>query len=344
MARSRIKTFASYVNRLGDQFVDGGGSKQGRPKVGSVPFFLSYFWQIQNRQVWPVYYTNSVQTMIDTNLWSPPDDLAEGFVDYKRIHVELAELFTREARRPMSLYDVEHVFWVKNGNPYGGRKPIPTGDPTEIDPPQPVSLPVQSGAVDKLPDSYVPPVVAILPRLALGGAEIERIAAASGASVPRALEKSVHAALTILGYETKLLGQGSGRAPDGVATDYDSSYAVIWDAKSRANGYNMGTDDRTIREYVSVQSRELKRRKMLRNIYYVIVSSRFTDDAEDTIRMMKMETDVSEVCLLESAALVAMVDAKLRDPLGISLGPDGLQRLFGDSGILTAEDVSELIQ
>jgi hypothetical protein len=349
MAKSRIRTFANYVKRLGDRVVQAGGSNHARPKVGSVPFFLSYFWQLQNRAVWPVYYTNSVKTMVDANLWTPQDDLADDYIDYKLLNRELAELFSRDAGIPFSLYDVEHVFWVKGGNPYG--KSTPTSrlaaevssaeiGQTAIDRTVPF---IQPSVIDRVPESYVPPIVGIIPRLAIGDEEIEKAATASGTTIPRALEKSVHAAFTILGYETKLLGQGAGRAPDGSAMDFDNSYAVIWDAKSRAAGYNMGTDDRAIREYVSVQSRELKRRRMLRNIYYVIVSSHFNDEAEDTIRMMKMETDVSEVCLMEASALVAMVEAKLRDPLTITSGPDGLQRLFGDSGVLTADDVTQLL-
>ena len=37
--------------------------------------------------------------------------------------------------------------------------------------------------------------------------------------------------------------------------------------------------------------------------------------------------------------LVAMVEAKLRNPLQVTLGPDGLQRLFSISGIVSADDV-----
>jgi hypothetical protein len=105
----------------------------------------------------------------------------------------------------------------------------------------------------------------------------------------------------------------------------------------------MGTDDRTIREYVMNQSRELKRRRSLRNIYYVVVSSAFNDDYDDLIRSLKMETDTNEVCLFEAEALVAMVDMKLRNPLGVSLGPDGLQRLFSSSGVVTADHVQKLL-
>ncbi len=99
----------------------------------------------------------------------------------------------------------------------------------------------------------------------------------------------------------------------------------------------MGTDDRAIKEYIVTQSRELKRRRGLRNIYYFIISSDFADDYDDSIRSIKMETDVNEVCLVEADALVAMVDAKMRFPHEVSLGPDGLQRYFSVSGVLSAE-------
>jgi len=168
-------------------------------------------------------------------------------------------------------------------------------------------------------------------------------AKASATSLERAFEKYTDAAFRILQYDTKLLGQGAGRVPDGEAIDADSGYALIWDAKVRERGYSMGTDDRTIREYITTQSRELKRRRSLRNIYYVIISSDFAEDYDDPIRSLKMETDVSEVCLMTADALVAMVETKLRDPLQTSLGPDGFQRLFTVSGVLTANGVLEAL-
>jgi len=339
MARSRIKTFASYVRRIGEEHVEAGGTKQSRPKPGSIPFFLSYFWQLQDRNTWPVYYTNDVNTMSDLNLWVPSDDLAANYIDFKTIHEELAELFTERGNRHFGLYDVEHVFWFKGGNPYGGSKPLPKEqletvgtEPDDVN---------ESTRLDRLPESYVPPVIAVLPQIAQNEDGFEDLAKASGTSLPRALEKSVHAAFTILGYDAKLLGQGGGRVPDGVAIDHDNSYAIIWDAKVRGDCYSMGTDDRTIKEYIVSQSRELKRRRSIRNVYYVVLSSEFSDDFDEAIRSMKMETEISEVCLIEAAALVAIVDAKLRDPLQVSLGPDGVQRLFSCSGIVNAETVMQ---
>ncbi len=342
ISRSRIKTFHSYVRRVGQEFVERGGTKQGRPNPGSIPFFLSYFWQIQDRTTWPVYYTNSVNTMIDLNLWQPSNELADDYIAYKHIQEELAILFTQESRQTFDLYRVEHVFWFKGGNPSGEAKPLRGIEQPTL--PQVGPAAVEDGtSISRLPESYVPPVIFILPNMARNEPGLEEKAKASGTTLVRAFEKSIHAAFTVLGYETKLLGQGSGREPDGLALSNDHSYAIIWDAKIRTDGYSMGTDDRTIKEYVMRKSRDLKRRA-LRNIYYAIVSSGFKDDYDDLIRSIKMETDTNEVCLMEAGALVAMVDAKLRSPLQVSLGPDGLQRLFSNSGRLTAEDVLEIFR
>ena len=94
IASSRIKTFLSYIKRLGEQWVSGGNTRYGVPKMGSVPFFLSYFWQIQDREVWPVYYTNAVQTMTDLNIWQPTEDIADDYLTFKRIQEALVKLFS----------------------------------------------------------------------------------------------------------------------------------------------------------------------------------------------------------------------------------------------------------
>ena len=133
IASSRLKNFSSYVKRLGEQWVEAGHTRHGMPKMGSIPFFVSYFWQIQERETWPVYYTNSVQMMTDLNLWQPSGDLAEDYLTFKHLHEELADLFTRESGQRFDLYRVEHVFWHRGGNPYAGypRPPVgPTPPPT----------------------------------------------------------------------------------------------------------------------------------------------------------------------------------------------------------------------
>ncbi len=337
LAASSINTLVAYVRRIGDQHVESGGPKQGRPNTSSVPFFLSYFWQVSDRNVWPVYYTNSVSVMTDLNLWQPSGDLAADYITYKHLQEILAKAFSHESGRAFTLYDVEHVFWFKGGKAFQGTKPaIKEGLTGEDVAPSSIESPIV-GNQSRLPESYVPPIVAILPEMARNTPYLQEAAKSSGTNIDRAFEKSVDAAFTILGYETKLLGQGKGRVPDGLALSVDDSYAILWDAKVRGDRYGMGTDDRAIKEYIVTQSRELKKRRGLRNIYYFIISSGFADDYDDAIRSIKMETDVNEVCLVEAEALVAMVDAKMRFPQDVSLGPEGLQRFFSVSGILSGE-------
>lgn len=223
-----------------------------------------------------------------------------------------------------------------------GDKPI-ARDKFRKETPGGPGTPNDQETIVRLMESYVPPIVGILPRMARNEASMREAAKASGTSLERAFEKSIHAAFTMLGYETELLGQGQGRVPDGQALSLDDSYAILWDAKVRSERYSIGTDDRAVKEYITTQSRELKRRRGLRNIYYLIVSSTFAEDFDDSIRSIKMETDVNEVCLVEADALVAMVEAKMRSPREIGLGPDGLQRLFSVSGVLSADVVREVL-
>ncbi len=341
IASSRIKTFTSYVKRVGDDVVESGQSKHRRPKAGSVPYFLSYFWQIQDPINWPIYYTSSVQAMIDLNIWQLSDDVAADYVAFKQIQFELIPIFTSESNKQFDLYGVEHVFWFKSKHPFASKR-VRTGGQDIID--EEINLEsetVPSGGL--LPESYIPPVVSVLPAMARRDPVVEAAAKKSGTNLDRAFEKCVDAAFTILGYETKLLGQGQGRVPDGIALAQDDSYAMLWDGKTRSGSYMIGTDNRTISEYITTQSRELKRRRSYRNIYYVLVSHCFGDDFDDLIRTIKMETDVNEVVLLEAEALVAMVDKKIRSPLETTLGPDGIQRLFSNSGILSADDVREYL-
>lgn len=336
IASSRIKTFTSFVKRLTEQSIEAGTSPRKAPQIASIPFFLSYFWQIQDNEQWPVYYTNSVNTMVDLNLWQPSGDASQDYLTFKRIHEELVQLFTKQAGEKFNLYKVEHVFWLKGGKLGLNEGSEGTNTVKEVEEAE------KPSRMNRLPDSYVPPIIAILPQMAANTEELREAAKNSAITLDAAFEKYINIAFKILGYETKLMGQSmSGkRVPDGLAESLDDSYAILWDAKVRSDGYTIGTDDRIIREYITTQSRELKKRKSFKNIYYLIISSTFDKGYDDDlIRNIKMETDISEVVLVEADALVAMIETKIREPQQITLGPDGLQRLFSVSGILTGQDV-----
>jgi hypothetical protein len=64
------------------------------------------------------------------------------------------------------------------------------------------------------------------------------------------------------------------------------------------DGYTMGTDDRAIRQYIETQSRILKRGRGVRKIYYLIISSSFSDEFDDLIGALKMESSYGPLIII----------------------------------------------
>lgn len=114
-ATIRIQAFTNYVKRIGQQHLETGGTAREKPKPGSAPFFLSYFWQIQDHVTWPIYYTKSISVMNDLGLWRSSDDPSLDYVRFKDLQKQLAESFTTASGLEFDLYGVEHVFWFFHG-------------------------------------------------------------------------------------------------------------------------------------------------------------------------------------------------------------------------------------
>lgn len=169
--------------------------------------------------------------MVSHDLWHPSGDPARDYLDYKEVEVGLVQPFSEAANKPINLYNVEHVWWYFGQaeadaeiekSQQGEGDSTPTGSVVD--------------AISAIPDSYVPPIVSVISSIAKGDERLVTAAEASGVSLPRALERHVNAVFKIMGYETKLLGQGHGRVPDGLADAVDDNYIIIWDAKLRTDG------------------------------------------------------------------------------------------------------------
>jgi hypothetical protein len=327
VAAKAINNLGAFIQDISQNLPD----RRAAPKSGSVPYFLSYFWQIQDPQRYPVYYTSMLDVLRDRNLWSPPSDLGLAYGEFYRLNHELIDLFSKEAGRKLTLYDVEHAFWFA-AQPEASDSGETVVDKPKSDKTTPLPPPA-------LPDSYFPPIVAILPRLACNDPGIAALCQAQGISIEKVFENRLGILFQMLGYETTTLGQGHGRVPDGIAVCREFHYAIVYDAKVRQNGYLMGADDRAIREYITANTNRL-RKDGIRSIYFMIVSSSFAGDHDHAIRSLKMETGASEILLVEVDALLGLLEARLRDPF-LTLGPEGIQRLFAASGLLTLSDISE---
>lgn len=97
---------------------------------------------------------------------------AADYLSFKHIHEELARVFANETGKHFGLYGVEHVFLFKGGNPSGGNKPVAVFGSAHVGTEKTPATPTEStnrGAPEvmtRLPESYVPPIVAVLPRMA----------------------------------------------------------------------------------------------------------------------------------------------------------------------------------
>jgi hypothetical protein len=326
-AKDIIEQFSKFVRELGKYSKD----SRGAPKVGSIPFFLSYFWQIQSPDEYPVYYSSMVNALREVDIWSPTGNVAEDYTAFYHLNHELRSILSETAKRELTLWDIEHAFWFHMQSQIQQQEEV-------VAPIVPTSnKSTKETFVDELPGSYIPPVVSILPRLAINDPALDEICHKSGKAIEKEFEERLAVLFGMLGFETELMGQGHGRVPDGVAVSDEFRYAIIYDAKVRQQAYTMGTDERAIREYIVGQGDRLRKRG-IKNLYFMVISSAFTGDHDDAIRGMKIETNVNEVLLVEVKALLAMLEGMLRNP-SISLGPDGIQRLLAFSGILTESDV-----
>ena len=106
-AQVKIKTFAGFAKELGQYSADA----RGAPKVGSIPFFLSYFWQIQQSEKFPVYYTSMVNALDELDIWLPSGEVDEDYTSFYKLNHEMMELLSKQAGRKLRLWDVEHAFF-----------------------------------------------------------------------------------------------------------------------------------------------------------------------------------------------------------------------------------------
>jgi len=303
---------------------------RGAPKVGSIPFFLSYFWQLQKPESIPVYYTSMVQALQDLDIWSPSKNIVDDYVQFYDLNHDLRKYLELKTGKQITLWQVEHAFWLHYLHL------------TEKIPPV-IEKPIKRNEeIKKLPESYIPPVVAILPRLAANEPELSSLCKAQGKTIEKEFEERLAVLFGMLGFETVQLGQGKGRVPDGIAVSDVYRYGIIYDAKVREQGYVIGTDERAIKEYITNQTPKLRNRG-INTLYFLVISSSFSGNPDNAIRSIKIETRINEVILIEVKALLLMLEAKLRNP-GLDLGPFGLQRLFASSGVLTEIEVSEYLE
>ncbi|MBN2678533.1 MAG: hypothetical protein JXR32_10790 [Anaerolineaceae bacterium] len=361
-AVNNIRNFAKFTRSL----LAATNDLLGALKVGSIPYFLSYFWQIQKPEKWPIYYKSMIDELQETGIWSPGEDAAQNYADYYELNCDMLDLIELKTEKQVTLWDIEHAFW----NSAVQKVPQPAIQPAETEAePEPVpiiKMPVikpitKSGkstrtattptvridrkALQKvisssLSDSYIPPVVASLPALAVHDNQMATLLKESGKDIQKVFAERLGILFSMLGYEAKSPGQGNDHIPDGVAICKEYSYAIVYDARISQQPYTVQEDEPELHAYILKLGDRL-RKQGYRTIYYIVVSCGFSAENDRVLRSLKIDMGVNEVILAGVDALMLLLEKKLRNP-GLSLGPKGIQKLLAASGLLTKDTVRDL--
>ena len=112
-AKKTIREFEEFVKLIKD---GSGGIKKYSPHIKSIPYFLSYFWQILAPDKFPIFYPNSlVRTMYSQKMLSiqvlSSENLDLSYEEFYRLDNELLALY-RETypKRQVNYWLIEHVF------------------------------------------------------------------------------------------------------------------------------------------------------------------------------------------------------------------------------------------
>ena len=294
-----------------------GGDKRKVPRIKSVLYFISYFWQIQNHESWPIFYNSLEQTLVELGFLVSNEDLSNYYEEFYKINVELLTIL-KEKNNLSNLWFVEHIFWK-----YFIQKQEVLGTPEEIK--------IEKKHSEKIEpvSEYIPPIISNLIELSLNEEN------------PADFERKVYVLFKMLGFDTELMGQGKGRMVDVIArANLEKPYILLIDCKARSKKdfkLNAG-EERTVVEYIKSFAYNYPRNSKLET-HYLIISSGFRNDDEDIRRKIKGETgtDVSFITIQE---LLFLLVKKLQN---WDFDLERIREIFQREGLISKDVIQDII-
>jgi len=229
-ALQKIERLETYTRKFYDKAPD----KRLVPKPSSVSYFLSYFWQIFAHESWPIMYTSLIKSFESLGLWHEFPKQSEAYRYFINLNNEIIAAIHEKTKYGIGFWDTEHAFWDYDA---GSRAPEKNMQKKES------ALAETPRSDFNLLREYLLPRVAPLVEL---GAAKDQVGVGKG----YAYEKMVSEVFKLIDFEVEELGQGKGRNPDSIIKNRTENTAFLVDAKAYSDGYNLGLDDRAIKEYI----------------------------------------------------------------------------------------------
>lgn len=301
---SKITTLEKYSQNIYSKAKD----KRRAPNPGSVSYFLSYFWQIQDYQKWPILYTSLINSYRELELWNETESQVEAYKYFYSLNEEIKKLLTSYSGKAINNWSAEHAFWNFKGNPNKQSSVKIEKTATEtLETEEEKTITVSTSF--ELTDYLIPKVAKLI--------ELGRDPEKSSSSKGSAYEKLVSEIFKQLDFEVEILGQGSGRNPDAIIKHSDDDTAFLIDAKAYSNGYALGLDDRAIKEYITKIIPNLQKERY-KKFGFIIVSNSFKSNFDSFINEITWNTDIRRFILLTSEALLYLLAYKTKNRISTS--------------------------
>lgn len=109
-AVKKIQTLEEHVERIRSRSDD----LRSAPAAGNIPYFISYFWQLQDPDRYPIYYKSIRRALSDLSIWEPTGNHGEDYVEFWEINEEIREAIAHHTGDDIHLWSVERLclYWL----------------------------------------------------------------------------------------------------------------------------------------------------------------------------------------------------------------------------------------
>lgn len=317
-AKAKIRRFVKFVGNINELITSRGISKRKAPKVKSSLFFLSYFWQIQDHESYPIFYNSLEIAFKKLGFLMEAKELDIYYESFFRLNSHLKDLFGRRLSTEANFWDVEHVFWHYYNSEIRVKIEVPPEGPTIIS------------------DEFLPPIVADLPLIARSDEKVKQKYPSQ--ELENVFEDKAYHLFTFMKFDVEKIGRGI-RGPDGIAKARENHYAIIYDCKCRRGKFTFhALDERTIIEYIQENKRALKKDGIER-VYFLIISSDFNVSGKQ-LRKIKTSSGASSIILIGAEELLSILKRYLMDA---NVDKGDLEELFAITKRMEEQDIQEML-